>query len=295
MNLLEVSHISKQYSSFTLQDISFSLPAGYIMGYIGQNGAGKTTTLNIITHLIHGNSGSVSIDHVQFKDDPITYRDLIGYIGDSSYFPEDLNVKNIRTILKDFYPSFHPEKYDGYVKKWQLPQKDKIKSFSRGMKVKLMFASVLSRETRLLVLDEATNGLDPMMRREILMLLQDYISDGKRSVLFSTHILEDLEQIADYIFFIDQGRKIFCDTKEELTESYLLVKGGLQDLTPALAGSLIGIEQNSFGFEALYPVKSGAVLPSGLLTAKPSIDQIIVHFILKEDETPTSIGRVATI
>lgn len=282
MNLLEVNHISKQYAGFALQDISFSLPAGYIMGYVGQNGAGKTTTLNIITHLIHPNSGSVSIDNIRFDQDPITYRGSIGYIGDSSYFPEDMNVRNIRSILKDFYPSFHPEKYDEYVEKWKLPPKDKIKNFSRGMKVKLMFASVLSRNTKLLVLDEATNGLDPRVRREILMLLQDYVSDGQKSVLFSTHILEDLEQIADYIFFINHGKKVFCDTREELAETYLLVKGGLQDLTPALTPALIGIEQNEFGFEALYSVKSGAILPQGLLTARPSIDQMIVHFIENE-------------
>lgn len=282
MNLLEVNHISKQYAGFALQDISFSLPAGYIMGYVGQNGAGKTTTLNIITHLIHPNSGFVSIDNIRFDHDPVAYRDAIGYIGDSSYFPEEMNVSNIRGILKDFYPSFHPEKYDEYVEKWKLPVKDKIKNFSRGMKVKLMFASVLSRNTRLLVLDEATNGLDPKVRREILMLLQDYVSSGTRSVLFSTHILEDLEQIADYIFFIDHGKKVFCDTREELAETYLLVKGGLQDLTPALTPALIGIEQNEFGFEALYSVKSGVILPQGLLTVRPSIDQMIVHFIENE-------------
>lgn len=284
MNLLEVKAISKQYKSFSLQDISFSLPAGYIMGYIGQNGAGKTTTLNIITHLIHAASGSVSIDGVRFEDHPIAYRNLIGYVGDSSYFPEDMNAGSIRMVLKDFYPSFRPEEFDQYMEKWKLPLKDKIKTYSRGMKVKLMFAAVLSRDTKLLVLDEATNGLDPMVRREILKLLQEYISDGTRSVLFSTHILEDLEQIADYVFFIDHGKKIFCETKEDLTEGYLLVRGGHADLTPKLASALIGVEKNDFGFEALYSTKSGLLLPPGLLTIKPSIDQIIVHMIEERKE-----------
>lgn len=278
MNLLEVEHISKQYANFTLEDISFSLPAGYIMGYIGQNGAGKTTTLNIITHLVRA-AGNVSIDGIRYEKDPIRYAQSIGYVGDSSYFPETMTVGDVRSVLKDFYPCFRPADFDGWVEKWKLPLKDKIKTFSRGTKAKLMFASVLSRDTRLLILDEATNGLDPMMRKEVLALLQDYISDGTRSVLFSTHILADLEQIADYIFFIDHGKKIFWGAKEDLTDSYLLVKGGREDLSARLRPALLGIEKNDFGFEALYDVKSGITLPAGIAAEKPSIDQIVVHLI----------------
>ncbi len=277
MNLLEVTNISKQYTNFALENISFSLPAGYIMGYVGQNGAGKTTTLNIITHLVRAANGNVSIDGLRYEKDPIRYLDCIGYVGDSSYFPEIMTVGQVRSVLRDFYPSFRPREFDRYVDRWKLPLKDKIKNFSRGTKVKLMFASVLARDTKLLILDEATNGLDPMMRKEVLELLQEYISDGSRSVLFSTHILADLEQIADYIFFIDHGKKIFCGVKEDLTDSYLLVKGGREDLTAKLRPALIGVEKNDYGFEALYDVKSDILLPAGLITEKPSIDQIVVH------------------
>ena len=279
MNLLEVTNISKQYTNFALENISFSLPAGYIMGYVGQNGAGKTTTLNIITHLVCAANGNVSIDGLQYEKDPIRYLDCIGYVGDSSYFPEIMTVGQVRSVLRDFYPSFRPREFDRYVDRWKLPLKDKIKNFSRGTKVKLMFASVLARDTKLLILDEATNGLDPMMRKEVLELLQEYISDGSRSVLFSTHILADLEQIADYIVFIDHGKKIFCGVKEDLTDSYLLVKGGREDLTAKLRPALIGVEKNDYGFEALYDVKSDILLPAGLITEKPSIDQIVVHLI----------------
>ena len=279
MDLLEVNNISKQYQDFSLDHISFSLPAGYIMGYIGQNGAGKTTTLNIITQLSHASEGFVAIDGIRFEKDPIRYHEMIGYIGDSSYFQEGMTLRHIRSILKNFYPTFHPDVFDDYVKRWKLPEKKKIKTFSRGMRVKLMFAAVLSRDTKLLILDEATNGLDPMMRREVLALLQDYIADGQKSVLFSTHILDDLEQIADYIFFIDNGKKIFCDVKEDLTDRYLLVRGGLDDLSGELSSVLIGVEKKEFGFEALYPTDSSVFLPSGLVTAKPSIDQIVVHMI----------------
>ena len=279
MELLEVKGITKNYKRFALQDISFTLPAGYIMGYVGQNGAGKTTTLHSITHLIKTDGGESWIDGLTFDKDPVEYRNSIGYIGDSSYFPKDLTLRDIRSILASFYPSFDKDKFDAYIERWSLPAKEKVSGFSRGMKVKLMFASVLSRETKLLILDEATNGLDPVVRRDILRILQDYIADGSRSVLFSTHIMEDLEDIADYIFFIDQGRKIFCEAKDDLLEKWLLVRGGREDLTGELEKVLVGIERHAYGFTALFPTEGGVILPAGIAAEKPSIDEIIIHQI----------------
>ncbi|MBE5997162.1 MAG: ABC transporter ATP-binding protein [Lachnospiraceae bacterium] len=279
MDLLTVNGLRKRYKSFELKDISFSIPEGYIMGYVGQNGAGKTTTLNAICHLIKPDEGEFVLDGITFEKDPVRYRESIGYVGDSSYFPSGLTAKSLRTIMKDFYPTFDPVRYDEYCRKWKLPEKEMLKTYSRGMKVKLMFASVLARQTKLLILDEATNGLDPMVRKEILELLQEYIEDGKHSVLFSTHIMEDLEDIADYIFFIDNGEKIFCEAKDELLEEYLLVRGGQEDLTPSLARQLIGIEKNAYGFEGLYKTDGEMILPAALTTEKPSIDKIIVHML----------------
>ena len=279
MNILEVSHLQKNYGSFSLEDISFSLPAGYIMGYIGQNGAGKTTTLNAITRLIKPDDGEITVNGLSFDRDPVGYRDAIGYIGDSAYFPPELTCRDIRKILRDFYPSFDGDKFDACVRQWDLPEKARVKTYSRGMKVKLMFAAVLSRETRLMILDEATNGLDPVVRREILRLLQDYIADGTRSVLFSTHILEDLQDIADYVFFIHRGRKVLCEAKDDLLERYLLVRGGPEDLTQSLARRLIGTEQSSVCFTGLLPADDAVALPAGISLEKPTIDEIVIHLI----------------
>ena len=279
MALLEVNNLCKRYKSFELRDISFEIPAGYIMGYIGRNGAGKTTTLNAITHLIRADGGSVILDGISFEKDPIRFRDSIGYIGDSSYFPGRLALKDIRKILRQFYPSFDGDAFDALVQKWELPEKTKIDTYSRGMKVKLMFAAALSRKTKLLILDEATNGLDPVMRREILKLLQEYIADGQKSVLFSTHIMEDLQDIADYIFFIERGEKVFCEPKDDILESYLLVKGGREDLTPELETALVGVEKHDYGFAALYPTDSALALPAAFSAEKPTIDQIVVHIL----------------
>lgn len=279
MELLEVKGLTKTFKDFSLDDISFSIPPGFIMGYIGKNGAGKTTTLNAITHLIKADAGEIYLEGRTFQENPVTYREKIGYVGDASYFPSELTRNDIRIILKNFYRSFDEQKYENYMEKWELPKKLKIKKYSRGMKVKLMFASALARDTRILILDEATNGLDPMMRREILELLQDYIEDGRRSVLFSTHILEDLQSIADYIYFIDSGKKVLFDTKDELLETYLLVKGGTEELTPVIEQYLTGIIRNGFGFEALYDTRKGEFLPTGFSIEKPSIDEIMVHLL----------------
>lgn len=279
MELLEVRGLCKSYESFALRDVSFTLPAGYIMGYIGQNGAGKTTTLNAITHLIVPDAGQTAIDGITFEADPVAYRNSIGYVGDASYFPDSLRLRNVRAILQAFYPSFSPERFDALAERWQLPARETLKRYSRGMKVKLMFASVLSRDTRLLILDEATNGLDPVMRRDVLRMLQDYIAAGDRSVLFSTHIMEDLQDIADFIFFIDRGQKVLCEAKDDLLERYLLVKGGSEQLNGALTNRLIGVERNAYGFSALFPTDGGLTPPPELSFEAPTIDQIVVHMI----------------
>lgn len=278
--LLEVKNVSKSYKTFSLKDISFTLPKGYIMGYVGPNGSGKTTTLNLITGIQKCSGGEITIDGLTCRENMRAYRECIGYVGDESYFPDNFTIRHIRRILQRFYATFSTEKFDGFVREWNLPEKKQIKEFSRGMKVMLMFASVFSRETRILVLDEATNGLDPMMRVNILKLLQEYVMDGEHSVIFSTHILSDLEQIADYIYFIHEGRTVLYDTKDELIESFMLVKGDPAEITPALRDELIGLEENAYGFEALLPADKAELLGSTYSFEKPNIDQIVVHYIL---------------
>lgn len=287
MELLEVRNLSKHYKTFDLQNISFVLPKGYIMGYVGQNGAGKSTTLNLIANICKYQEGEIYLDGMTCEENAVAYKESIGYVGDEFYFPENFNVKDIRKVLKNFYPTFSEEKFNGFLQNWNLPQKKKIKDFSRGMKVKLMLASVLSRDTKLLILDEATNGLDPVVRAEVLKLLQEYIADGERSVLFSTHILSDLEQIADYIYFIHDGKTVLYDAKDELLENFLLVKGDVGDVSENLRQALIGVEVNAFGFEAVLPAKDAHLLTSGLHFEKPNIDQIVIHYIRMYEQNGT--------
>lgn len=275
---LEVTNLTKKFSDFTLDDISFKLPKGYIMGFVGRNGAGKTTTINLITSLYHKDAGEVRIDGNRAEDDKVLYKESIGYIGDESYFHEAFKIKDIVSIQKDFYPTFREAQYMQYIEQWELPTDKKIGEFSKGMKVKLMFAGVLARDTRILLLDEATSGLDPITRDEVLVMLQKYIEDGERSVLFSTHILEDLEKIADYVFFIEKGREVFCDYKDQIMEAYRMVKGGTDELTSELEKEIIGLQKSSVGFQGIVSREVGDTIGDKFLVEQPAINDIIVAF-----------------
>lgn len=278
MYALEIKDLSKSFKTFSLEEINLKLPQGYILGYVGQNGAGKTTTIKLIMEQLKRDSGDITVYGKKY-DDEIAYKNMIGFIADECYFPGCFTLKDIIVTLKSFYKSFDEFKFREYMKKWELPGNKKISEFSKGMKMKLMFASVLSRDTKLLIVDEPTSGLDPVIRSEILEILQEYISDGKKSVLFSTHNMSDLEKIADYLYFIDKGKTIFNDVKDNVLESFLLVKGGKNDLTPHLRDKLIGFKKSNIGFEGLISFEDRKFVDKGLLLEKPSVDDIVIFHI----------------
>ena len=282
--ILEVKNVSKQYKGFLLDKISFTLPKGYIMGYVGPNGAGKSTTLGLITQTRHAMEGEVFLDGAKYEDDPVLYKEKIGYVSSISYFPPMMKVKDAAMILQQFYPTFSKEKFFRLIREWNLPEKKKFSTFSTGMMVKLMFAAVLARETRLLILDEATNGLDVLFREEVLNLLQHYIEDGEHSVLFATHIIDDLEQIADYIVMVEDGRVLLQDTKEALTENYILIKGEEALLARQdIAKYLLGVKRSAYGFSALIQSDNAAALPIGTVMEKPGISQIMSYLMKGHD------------
>ena len=280
MNALEINNLTKDLKGFSLKNIDFELPKGYILGYIGQNGAGKTTTIKLIMNQLKRNSGEIKVFGKEYEDDEAGYKDMIGFIGDESYFPTCFTLKDVISTLKDFYNSFDEVKFKEYADKWSLPYNKKIKEFSKGMKAKLDFASVLSRDTKLLLLDEPTSGLDPVVRSEVLEILQEYISNGERSVIFSTHIMSDLEKITDYLYFINNGEKVFYDTTENVLENHLVVKGGTEDLKEEVKEKLIGYKTSHMGFEGLIYSKDKEYLDEeNLLFEKPSMDDIVVFYI----------------
>lgn len=281
--MLSVQGLQKNYEGFTLGELSFSLDPGYILGLVGITGAGKTTLIQSLCHLLLVNAGEVRIDGISFSENPVAYREAIGYVADTPYFSPLFTLRHIEGILRDFYPTFDEKRFRDFTKKWKLPEDKTVGSFSRGMQVKLMFASVLSRETKILLLDEATNGLDAVNRADILELLQSYVEDGKHSILFSTHLLNELENLTDYLLFLENGKMRFFEDIETLRDRYSLVKGSISDLTPSLEKVLYGLRRKDIGFTGLAETKDTSAFPSGIERQTPTIDDI-VRFLSSESE-----------
>ena len=279
-NILEIKGIIKRYDSFSLNDISFNLPAGFIMGLVGPNGAGKTTIIKAIVNAINIDDGNIEIFGLDSKRDEIKIKESLGYISDACYFSENWTAKDVGTIMKRLYQTWNDGKYLDFLSRYNLPKDKILKEFSSGMKTKLMLATVFSRDTKLLILDEPTSGLDPVMRDEFLTLIKEYIRDGERSVLYSTHITTDLEKTADYITFVHDGRLIFTEEIDTLKERYVLIKDSLDVLDKAKP-LCIGFRTNEYGFEALTIRSSLNEIPSSCVWQSANTDEIVVFYSLR--------------
>ncbi len=282
-NILEINGLNKAYEDFALKNVSFSLPKGFIMGFVGENGSGKTTTIRSILNMAKIDSGSISVFGLDSVDDTIAIKERLGVVFDSLYLAEHLNVKQIEQQLKPFYKDWDSKEFFRRIKEFELPDNKKVGDFSKGMKMKLMIAIALSHKAELIILDEPTSGLDPVARDELLDILAEYIEDENRGVLFSTHITADVERIADYVTILHNGKVWYTGTKDELTESYAVIKGAQEDIPPALKETLIGFHAYRNGFESLIKTNDLAGLPDTLEYEKASIDEILVY-IAKEDK-----------
>lgn len=249
MMVLQVKEIHKQYPQFLLDKINFELPEGAIMGLIGENGAGKSTTMRIILGMAQADSGSVSI----FGHEGVTEQDRaqIGVVFDELPFNQTLFVSHLGKVMQGIYPNWDQQAYEEYLARFRLPGKKELKDFSRGMKMKLSLAVAMSHHARLLILDEPTSGLDPVVRAEILDLFLEFISDGKRSILVSSHMTGDLERIADYITLIHQGRVILSKNKDELIYGYGIARADRQTLAAVDSSLVEAIQDGPYGSQAL--------------------------------------------
>lgn len=280
-NILEVIGLNKSYREFSLNNISFSLKPGYIMGFIGPNGAGKSTTIKLIMNLIKKDSGNINVfglDHIK-HDKEIKSR--IGFVYDENYFYEDLTIGEMKNILAPFYKSWDNKIFNKYIKDFELPSNKKIKELSKGMKMKFSLAIALSHKAELIIMDEPTAGLDPVFRSELLDILYNIIQDENISIFFSTHITTDLEKIADYITFINRGEIVFSETKDKVLENYALVKGSKALLDSDIRKEFIAIRENSFGFEGLTnnPKNIKLLFKQDIVIEKPSLEDIMVYTV----------------
>lgn len=279
--MLKVKNLTKEFKNFKLKDVSFNLEPGYIMGFIGPNGSGKTTTIKLIMNLFKRDSGSIEIfgrDNIKFEKD---IKNRIGFVYDESHFYEDLTIRQMKNIVAPFYTEWNEEIFQKYIKDFSLDDKLKIKKFSKGMKMKFSLSLALSHNADLIIMDEPTSGLDPIFRREILDILYEVIQDENKSIFFSTHITTDLEKIADYITFINDGQIVFSEIKDKILESYVIVKGGNELLNSNSRKEFIGIRETNIGFEALTNSKDNIkrIFKDKVIIEKPSLEDIMFYTI----------------
>ncbi|MDM8311453.1 ABC-2 type transport system ATP-binding protein [Clostridium cadaveris] len=281
-NAIEIKNVTKRFKEFTLNDVSFELPKGYIMGFIGPNGAGKTTTIKLILNMLKRDSGTIKVLGLDNIDDESKVKEEVAVVFDQPYYIDEWNLNDVEKAVGMFYKKWDGKVFDSYLKRFGLSRSKKVKDLSRGMKMKLMIAVAFSHNAKVLILDEPTGGLDPVARDEFIDLLGEYIQDGERSVIFSTHITSDLEKIADYITFIRKGKIIYTGTKDELLEKYCIIKGGNDDIMLSDKKNIIGLREHSTGFEGLIDVENLRGFSTHVITEKATLDDIVVY-MNKED------------
>ena len=281
MNAIEISNLSKKYSSFTLDNISFSLPSGSILGLVGENGAGKSTTINLIMNVIARDSGLVKVLGTDNQSEDFnSVKDNIGVVLDEASFPEVITPKNVNVIMKNTYKHWDEKLYFDYLTRFKLPDRQMFKDFSRGMKMKLAIAVALSHNPKLLILDEATSGLDPMVRDEILDIFNDFTRDETHSIILSSHIVSDLEKICDYIAFIHNGKLLFCEEKDRLLDEYAIIKVSKSDFEAIPSEAVKSKKMCSYGVEALI-LKSQ--VSSAFITEHTRLEDIILFLAKGEN------------
>lgn len=283
-NALTVSGLTKKYKEFTLSDISFEVPQGTIVGLIGENGAGKSTTLNTILGLIHKDRGEISILGSPIEELQPEVKENIGVVFDGTNFSEELTPKRLNKVLKGIYVSWDEDYFFSLLKKLSLPTAKKIKSFSKGMKAKLSIAVAFAHHPKLLILDEATSGLDPIVRDDILDMFLDFVQDEENSILVSSHITSDLEKVADYIVFIHEGRLIFSKPKDELLESYGIVKCGAAQFDALDKQEIITYRKQDYEWQVLVADRHSAEKKYPKAMVIPAtIDEIMLLYVRGEN------------
>lgn len=276
---LELKNVTKEYENFKLENINIGLPRGCIMGYVGENGSGKTTTIKLILDLIKGDEGTINVLGKDNKTQLTSIKENIGVVMDESSFPENLSGNEINIILKKIYKTWDENKFYKLLEKFKISKVKRIKDYSRGMKMKLSIAVSMSHDSKILIMDEATSGLDPIVREEILDIFLDFIQDESNSIFISSHIISDLEKICDYIAFIHKGKIVFSEAKDELLDNYGILKCSQAELKTIDTKIIKGIRKNKFGVEALVLKNK---LKGNYVIDKSSIEDIMIFHIKEQ-------------
>lgn len=282
-NAIEISGLTKRYDGFTLDNLSFSVPKGSIMGFIGQNGAGKTTTIKAILNIIKADEGSVKLLGMDNLTEEIPIKERIAAVFDEIPFHDEFTAKNLNVIFGDIYKNWNTQTFEQYLDRFALPRKKKIGKLSKGMKMKLQIACALSHGAELLIMDEATTGLDPVVRNEILDIFLEYIQDENHSIFMSSHITSDLEKVADSVTFIDKGKLLLTGYKDDILENHGMIKCGKEDYKEIAAEDIISARLTDFGAEVMVSDKAACKRKySGLVMDNTTLEEIMVFYVNRE-------------
>ncbi len=279
-NILEVKGLTKDYGDFVLDKLTFAVPKGVIMGLVGENGAGKSTTINCILNEISKTDGNIEIFGKDYLSEEIEIKDKIGVVFDENHFPDIFTPNEIGTYMSGIYSKWERNTYINYLSKFELPADKRVKDFSKGMKVKLAFAVALSHKAELLILDEATSGLDPIIRDDILDILIDFVQDENHSVLVSSHIISDLEKVADYITFIHKGKLVFSHLKDELIDNYGVISCGAMVFDSMEKSEIVAYRKEDYQYKVLVKDRHIAEkkYPKAIV-APAAIEEIMLFYV----------------
>lgn len=281
MNALEIKNLTKSFGDFKLDNVSFTLPSGCIIGLIGENGAGKSTTIKLILDILHKDSGTVTILGKDNQKDICLTKEEVGVVMDEVGIPECLTVKQVGKIMKHTFSNWNEEEYNRLIKRFALPEKKQFKDFSRGMKMKLGIAVAMSHESKLLLLDEATSGLDPVVRDEVVEMFRDFTREETHSVLMSSHIVSDLEKLCDYIAFLHKGKLLLFEEKDKLLEEYGMIHCTAEQLKQLEPEAVLYKKESLYGVEALVHRKA---VQAHIPVSPISIEELFVFMVKEANE-----------
>ena len=279
-NAIEISNLRKCYDGFTLDDISFNVPKGSIMGFIGQNGAGKSTTIRAILNITKTDGGSIKLlgmDHIR---DEAQIKEQIAAVFDESPFHDSFKAKQLNILFRGLYQSWDEQKFYEYLERFQLPRNKKLGEFSKGMKMKMQIATALSHGAKLLVMDEPTTGLDPVVRNEILDIFHEFLNDEDNSILLSSHITSDLDKIADCVTFIDRGKLLLTGNKDQILESHGLMKCSKEEYREIDPEDIVSARINEYSVDIMVSDRDKMSRKySGILIEKTNLEEIMLFYV----------------
>lgn len=279
-NVIEIENLCKSYDGFSVDNVSLCVPAGSITGFIGQNGAGKTTTIYSLLNIINTDSGNIRIFGMDYREKETEIKERIGIVFDEMGYHDSMTPFQLNRMMKNVYHNWQEDVFFQYLERFGLPARKKCGKFSRGMRMKLQIAVALSHKADLLILDEPTSGLDPIVRNEMLNIFQTFMEEENHTVFLSSHIISDLERIADEITFIDKGRILLSDNKDKILEQHGLLKVKKADLDRVDKADIIAVKKSTYGAEILVKNRSECHQKyPDLLMDSPTLEEIMLFYV----------------